>query len=472
MSHDTERTLGTYGTPGGGLLELVDVSPGGVVPRVRLLHRNVLDQQDLDPAAAGLLGEDLLAWAIDHGKMPRPSTQMARWQLPDADLLAVLVERVLIGEEATAENLERYTAAYREAHRIASALPEVLGLLEQLNPDDGVVDAEIACGPECSEGHTYEVGRCEQAIAPRLTEDGYSGPTHPTDRWPDVHDHPPADGADRLYGLLHGARENLCRAQYHVAERENGRALDVAVALIDSVGRLLEQWSVHDRADLDPDLMAVLAGTAHHYLDHDGMLEHLVNEWGALGVARKLHDGVPAADRDGWLFALSRPEEDATRDPILSDWQPAARDVAEAMGAERSATMEEAAEALRSAARPLAGTPTVSDLRLVLDTLDLFVGGGRPLLTAQAAEAAGRLHRAVTAAEQARDELLHVDLDPLDLVEDEDGAPLPPSVQALIRSAEVVSAQAWRPSGSLAELRDAVKVLAERLAVVKQESRR
>jgi hypothetical protein len=139
MSHDELRLCGVA-LPGGGSVVLSDVSPGGIVPRASLTV-HATHPPHFDPLGAGMIGEALLAWAIENGHMPEVSAQVARWSLPDPDVFAVLLERVLVGEEPTVENFDRYAAAYREACKVAAALPEALALLEQFQA--GVVDAEV-----------------------------------------------------------------------------------------------------------------------------------------------------------------------------------------------------------------------------------------------------------------------------------------------------------------------------------------
>lgn len=280
---------------------------------------------DFDGEDAGTVGDFLVQWAFERGRRPAPHTSAIRWHLPDSDVLAVLVERAVTGEEPTAENIARFTQAYREALNIALALPEVLGLLEELNPIDG-----------------------------------------------DEHGDPAEVGADVLYRLLHGSRENLCRAQHHVASSANSEALGRAVALIDSVGHLLPNWSRFDRDDL-----------------------------------------VPAGDDDG--TGPFPKVDDLRRVVVLAD--------------------------VVASHRPV-GHPdrmAVDTLRRSLDGLPVVAGGDTVPL--------------------------HID----DLVEDEDGAPLPDSVQTLIASAERVVGHRDYAFSTLA---GAIDGLAVSVARVRMESRR
>lgn len=95
-------------------------------------------EADLNPEHAGKIADLLHEYAARHGRYPAPGLLATRWQLPPADVLAVLVERavlddVLRPDVATAENLQRYQESLAEAARIVDVLPALLALLEQLN---------------------------------------------------------------------------------------------------------------------------------------------------------------------------------------------------------------------------------------------------------------------------------------------------------------------------------------------------
>lgn len=459
MSHDT-LNLGGVALPGGGTVLVNDTSPGGTVPRVEL-HMNA-HPPALDPAAAGGLADLLLTWAVGQGYMPRPTVQWDRWALPDPDVFAVLIERALTGEEPTVENFDRYAAAYREACRIAAALPEVLGLLEQYQAAF-VVDAVIACGPECSEMHTFEVGRCEQA------GDRPSVPLRPM---PTVRD---------LDALLCYVASTAAHVPGDVLDAHDRlrQTVDAAQA---ARADFLDKLDGHepDPAQVD---------------DLPGLLQRLVAAWGALGVARLTLEGVPEADRAAWLHALAHPWEDATREPIRSDWR-------------------------APASVPLRPMPTVRDLEVVLSLARVSLDRLGDMAVPVEREAVARLTETVEAAKAARADFLdqldgreHVDTsghdhagyseekcvrcgwvmgnpplncqndntphrfpsqgDPLgrdgDPVEDEDGAPLPPSVQFLLTCARRVVQTSERGTAALAAH---IADLARALEQVESESRR
>lgn len=479
MSHDT-LTIGGVAIPGGGTVSVIDTSPGGVVPRVQLRRKDVHPDAGFDPDAAGGLADLLLTWAVGHGYMPRPSVQWDRWSLPDPDVFAVLIERALIGEVPTVENYERYASAYREACRIAAALPEVLALLEQYQAA-WVLDAEVVgCGRECSEMHTFAppcelaepLARHQQEFATAVAEDR-----------PDL--------------LARPSEVPFCAGPSDNAHPR--RAMSRRPAFVDPSGGWWcptcgETWPDEDRDPAQAD-------------DMPELLQRLVDAWGALGVARKLRDGVPEADRAAWLRSLARPDGEHVLGDLPSDWTPTPGPV----------------------------FPKVADLRLILEHLTTVVIDAPP--GSVLAEAYDRLREAVDAAEaiaagvvamDRHQQVVHrltetirvrmpaevvttrmvrcdvlgdgdlqvgrsialeqvsedeadlvlllgraVPVDPLgrdgDPVEDEDGAPLPDSVQFLLTCARRVVQTSERGTAALAAH---IADLARALEQVESESRR
>lgn len=440
MSHDT-LTLTTAGLPSGGTVSLIDTSPGGVVPRCHLLYDGGTYRPDMDPAAAVEVGEALISWAIRHGHWPTPAAQWDRWQLPDPDVFAVLVERALVGEDPTVENYERYASAYRDACRIAAALPEVLGLLEQYQAA-WVVDAEV-----------------EESEPPV---------------W--VADRPHPHQCDVVFGHADGRPCTLCglgdRAPIH-----HGWPGDPAAALVDVATPQVFPKVADLRRVLDlVKHEATMRAPGHEDRVAYDRLREAVDALGSVAsdaVTLDMHQEV--AHRLTETLRVRMPAEVVTtrmvRCDVLGDG-----DVQVGQSISLVQVSEDEADLVLLLGRAVPadapedprGLVKVNE-RALGHVLDAFDRWAREHTT---------VHTRADAA-HLRDRLYHPTapigfVDPLDRdgdpVEDEDGAPLPESVQTLIRSAHRVAAAVRDESVSV--LLTAIDGLAVSVQRVVMESRR
>lgn len=83
----------------------------------------------------------------------------------------------------------------------------------------------------------------------------------------------------------------------------------------------------HARIELQPIDPSVEWSGRSWYVSHDGahgLLQRVVDEYGALGVARLLLAGVPGQDRSTWLRCLAQPETHRPGD-LAHDWTLPAR---------------------------------------------------------------------------------------------------------------------------------------------------